>query len=103
MGRLVRHEEIIRLVSKLREVSDQIFTERFGVSEVTIRKDLTLLEEMGYLVRTHGGAILAKDRRREESLVSRKDKALKEKLAIVSRARAARGETVRKERKAEEA
>ena len=45
MGRLVWHEEIIRLVSKLREVSDQIFTERFGVSEVTIRKDLTLLEE----------------------------------------------------------
>lgn len=87
MGRVVRHEEIIRLVSKLREVSVQTLTERFGVSEATIRKDLTLLEEMGYLVRTHGGAILAEDRKREESLASRKDKALKEKLAIVSRAR----------------
>ena len=43
MGRLDR--EIIRLVSKLREVSARTFTERFGVSEVTIRKDLTLLEE----------------------------------------------------------
>ena len=45
------------------------------------------MEEMRYLVRTHGAAILAEDRRREESLASRKDKALKEKLAIVSRAR----------------
>jgi len=42
MGRLVRHEEFIRLVSKLREVSVQTFTERFGVSEVAVRKDLTL-------------------------------------------------------------
>ena len=87
MGRVVRHEEIIHLISKLREVSVQTLTERFGVSEATIRKDLTLLEEMGYLVRTHGGAILAEDRKREESLASRQDKALKEKLAIVSRAR----------------
>ena len=87
MGRIIRHEEIVRLVSKLREVSVQTLTERFSVSEATIRKDLTLLEEMGYLVRTHGGALLAEDRKREESLISRQDKALKEKLAIVARAR----------------
>ena len=87
MGRVVRHEEIIRLVSKLREVSVQTLTERFNVSEATIRKDLTLLEEMGYLVRTHGGAILAEDRKREESIGLRRDKDLEEKRAIVARAR----------------
>ena len=62
-------------------------TERFGVSEATIRKDLTLLEEMGYLVRTHGGAMLAEDRRREATLSARQEKALAEKLTIVARAR----------------
>ena len=87
MGHNVRHEEIIRLVAKLREVSVQTLTERFGVSEATIRKDLTLLEEMGYIVRTHGGALLAEERKREESLASRNDKAMKEKMAIVLRAR----------------
>ena len=87
MGRDTRHDEIIRLVSKLREVSVQALTERFGVSEATIRKDLTLLEEMGYLVRTHGGALLAEDRKREAPLASRQDKHLREKLAIAAKAR----------------
>jgi DeoR/GlpR family transcriptional regulator of sugar metabolism len=36
MGRSDRHEEIIRLVSKLREVSIQTFAQRFGVSGNTI-------------------------------------------------------------------
>ncbi len=87
MARLTRHEEIVRLVSKLREVSVGLLTERFRVSEATIRKDLTLLEEMGYLVRTHGGAVLAEDRRREEPLTARLEKYLEEKTSIVARAR----------------
>lgn len=33
-------------------------SEHFGVSEVTIRKDLRALEEQNLLVRTHGGAVL---------------------------------------------
>lgn len=36
-------------------------TERLGVSTVTIRKDLTFLEEQGLIVRSHGGAKLAQD------------------------------------------
>ena len=34
-------------------------SERFGVSEVTVRKDLRALEEEHVLIRTHGGAVLA--------------------------------------------
>ena len=34
-------------------------SEEFGVSEVTIRKDLRALEEENLVVRTHGGAVLA--------------------------------------------
>ena len=32
-------------------------SKRLSVSEVTIRKDLALLEEDGSVLRTHGGAI----------------------------------------------
>jgi DeoR family transcriptional regulator of aga operon len=32
-------------------------SERFGVSEVTVRADLTVLEEHGHLRRVHGGAV----------------------------------------------
>jgi len=46
----VLHERGVATVSKL--------SDTFGVSEVTIRKDLTELEEQSLLVRTHGGAIL---------------------------------------------
>lgn len=87
MGRDTRHEAIVHLVSKMREVSVQYLVERFGVSEATIRKDLTFLEEMGYLVRTHGGAILAEDRNQEVPLSQRETRNLAEKLAIVARAR----------------
>ena len=37
----------------------------FGVSTVTIRKDLVALEQQGALVRTHGGAVVG-DRTRAE-------------------------------------
>jgi DeoR/GlpR family transcriptional regulator of sugar metabolism len=87
MARSLRQEDILLLLTKMREVSVQTLTERFGVTEATIRKDLTLLEEMGYLVRTHGGAVLAEDRKREVPLTSRQEKSLEEKLRIVRRAR----------------
>jgi len=87
MGRDARHEGIIHVISKLREVSVQFLVERFEVSEATIRKDLTFLEEMGYLVRTHGGAILAEDRNKEIPLSQREQQNLDEKLAIASRAK----------------
>ncbi|MFQ3621378.1 MAG: DeoR/GlpR family DNA-binding transcription regulator [Spirochaetales bacterium] len=87
MGRDARHEGIIHLVSKMREVSVQYLVERFGVSEATIRKDLTFLEEMGYLVRTHGGAILAEDRNQEIPLSQREQRNLQEKLSIVKQAK----------------
>jgi DeoR family transcriptional regulator, fructose operon transcriptional repressor len=57
-----RLEEVTRIIQRRKRVSVPELSERFGISEVTIRKDLSLLEERGILVRTHGGAILAEDR-----------------------------------------
>lgn len=52
-----RQHQIGRLVSELGRVRVGDLVERFGVSGVTIRKDLALLERQGRVVRTHGGAV----------------------------------------------
>lgn len=49
--------ESILLVN--RKVHVEELSRRYGVSQVTIRKDLTELETRGVLLRTHGGAVLA--------------------------------------------
>ena len=56
-----RHERIIALLRALRHVTVSDLASRLQVSEVTIRKDLTLLAERGKVHRSHGGATLAQD------------------------------------------
>ncbi len=52
-----RQHQIGRLVVERGRVRVGDLAERFGVSGVTIRKDLAQLERQGRLVRTHGGAV----------------------------------------------
>lgn len=56
----VRHEQIVKRLSVSGEASVQVMAEAFGVSVMTIRRDLLLLEQAGRLTRTHGGAVLSK-------------------------------------------
>jgi DeoR/GlpR family transcriptional regulator of sugar metabolism len=60
-----RQERIIRLVDEQGRARVTDLAARFGVSAVTIRKDLIALEADHRIVRTHGGAI-AVDRSRPE-------------------------------------
>jgi DeoR/GlpR family transcriptional regulator of sugar metabolism len=62
MAKNPRHNQILTLLNKRRQVTVQELTDRLGVSMVTIRKDLSLLEEQGILIRTHGGAQLAENK-----------------------------------------
>lgn len=87
MAHITRHDEIMRLISRLRTVSVQELTERLQVSEVTIRKDLTFLEELGSVVRTRGGAQLAEDRARNRDVRIRRTEHHAEKERIARRAR----------------
>jgi DeoR/GlpR family transcriptional regulator of sugar metabolism len=87
MSHIPRHDEIIRMISNLRSVSVQELTQRLKVSEVTIRKDLTLLEEMGSLVRTRGGARLAEDLAQLRGIQVRREERLAEKQRIAVKAR----------------
>ena len=52
-----RREEIARLVEELQRVSVAGLTERFGVTDASIRRDLMILEGAGRLRRIHGGAV----------------------------------------------
>ena len=59
-----RSERIMQIKDILLD-QGKVFVEdlcsRFEVSEVTIRKDLNLLEEEGYVQRIYGGAIMTSE------------------------------------------
>ena len=52
-----RLQLIGELLSSEQVVSTAALSEQFGVSEMTVRRDLTRLEQMGLCRRTHGGAV----------------------------------------------
>lgn len=52
-----RRHAIVALVQELGEVSVDTLAKRFSTSEVTIRKDLAVLETGGLLLRRYGGAV----------------------------------------------
>lgn len=51
-----RHEKILTKLNEKGKVEVPDLSESLDVSEVTIRKDLRILEDKGLLFRTHGGA-----------------------------------------------
>ena len=53
----VRHQQILDLLDESKEVYVARLAEELQVSEMTIRRDLKLLEESGRLKRVHGGAV----------------------------------------------
>lgn len=61
-----RHARILELLIEQETVSVTDLSDLFEVSLVTIRNDLNHLEEMGRVVRLHGGARLADERTRQE-------------------------------------
>lgn len=79
-----RRSSILQILRENSNVSVAELSKRFGVSEVTIRKDLNLLKERNLLVRTRGGAI-TNDSGAAENEVSLRFKTLahyREKSAI---------------------
>ena len=52
-----RRQKILREVQALGTSSIGALSQKYGVSEMTIRRDLQLLEDAGQIRRTHGGAL----------------------------------------------
>ncbi len=58
-----RKNEIVSMLDNSSEVSVSELVKAFSVSEVTIRRDLESLQEMGVLLRTYGGAVKSEEGR----------------------------------------
>lgn len=57
----IRQMEMKDYISQKKKVSVQEMIEQFQVSDMTVRRDLSSLESLGYVKRIHGGAIYVKN------------------------------------------
>ena len=91
-----RRQEIVSIVTIRTSVRVGELAERLGVSDVTIRKDLSALEEMGLVVRTHGGVVLAEKSDEYTVLRARRSRneSIKHALARAALRLISHGETV---------
>ena len=64
-----RQEEILKLLDTRGSLTVQELTEYFQASESTIRRDLTVLDKKGALVKVFGGAV-----QKEKKLITREEK-----------------------------
>ena len=87
-----RHSEILQLVNQNKRVLVAELSSHTGVSEVTIRQDLTQLEKQGYLKRVHGGATALQSDDMNDRLNVRFD--IKQRLAQRAAELVQPGETV---------
>lgn len=81
-----RRELIIEELRRLDEVTVTGLSARFGVSDVTIRKDLQHLEDQGYLTRVRGGAVFSGRGQLELRFAARQQLGLEEKRRLAGRA-----------------
>ncbi len=91
-----RQQKILDVVDDRGVVRVTELSNLFGVSEITIRRDLIALESEGLLTRSHGGAISPRHFQREPHYAQKGERNLREKQTI-GRAAAAMvepGETI---------
>lgn len=77
-----RHQHILDMLEKNDHVLVADLVDRFAVSEMTIRRDLDVLERRGLLRRVHGGAVSNRGRSYEPSFMSRSVTKIEEKKRI---------------------
>src|SRR5689334_19144994 len=83
-----RRETLLAYLSKHERSSVSELSQLFGVSEVTVRKDLDQLEAQGVLTRVHGGAVVSGRGRLEHYFATREQEHLDEKRRIAQAAAA---------------
>lgn len=81
-----RHNAIVDEVNAKGSVRVKELAPRFGVTEDSIRKDLTLLERRGLLKKTYGGAVRVRTHATEYGVTDRQDKHLEDKRTIAAKA-----------------
>jgi DeoR/GlpR family transcriptional regulator of sugar metabolism len=81
-----RRDLIIEVLHEQDSVTVADLSKRLGVTEVTTRKDLQLLEEQGYLTRVRGGAVMSGRGQLELRFAARQQLHLDAKRRIAARA-----------------
>ncbi|MDV9185646.1 MULTISPECIES: DeoR/GlpR family DNA-binding transcription regulator [Bacillus] len=81
-----RYQLIIDQIEKRDVVKIQELISMTNASESTIRRDLSTLEERGFLKRVHGGASKLSNRRQEPDMLEKSSKNLQDKLKIAEEA-----------------
>ncbi len=77
-----RHEKIVTLLNQNGVVRVNELSNLLHVSQLTVRRDLALLEENGVLERTHGGAVLRRKMIVEPAYGQKSESEIEEKRAI---------------------
>jgi DeoR family transcriptional regulator of aga operon len=67
-----RRDEIVNLITQSRKVRVDELSELFKVSNVTIRNDLSYLEEKGILHKSYGGALIRDNVALDDSIINKK-------------------------------
>lgn len=86
MYNLERQEQIMKLLEKRKSISVTNLAQLLYVSQPTIRRDLTILEEQGKVQRTHGGVVLRTVSDAEIPLMFREDQNNTSKKMIAKKA-----------------
>ncbi|MFI2380175.1 DeoR/GlpR family DNA-binding transcription regulator [Streptomyces sp. NPDC018964] len=73
MGAATRLDLTLRLVQGSGTSSVSELSERLGVSEMTVRRDLNTLERQGLVRRVHGGAVAVRSREEGGGFTARRD------------------------------
>ena len=81
-----RLEIILDTLEKEEAVSNKILTEKLKVSESTLRRDLSYLQDMGKIKRVHGGAVLNNISLKEKGFADNEKTKQKEKSIIGQKA-----------------
>lgn len=85
-GRNDRQKGLLEFLGETGTSNIEELCKRFGVSEMTIRRDLAELEKEGLLIRTHGGARLKETAFFEVSFAAKASQFVGEKKRIAERA-----------------
>ena len=86
MYNLERQEQIMQILEKNTSISVAKLAQVLYVSQPTVRRDLSILEELGKVQRTHGGVVLRKVSDAEIPLMFREDQNNLSKKIIAEKA-----------------
>jgi DeoR family transcriptional regulator of aga operon len=89
-----RRRRIRELLREEGRVTVEALAARFGISQVTIRADLSILESAGALTRTHGGALSLPDADQSLDVKQLQHRAEKQRIAAAAAELIRDGETI---------